>query len=81
VQQREELAAQEAELGQPAGGDRQDLVKVVDLDDPEDREATEDLLSTQPEIDGNDEHRFRLRGVRARQLTGRQTKTTQYRVV
>jgi hypothetical protein len=26
-------------------------------------------------------HRFRLRGVRARQLAGRQTKTTQYRVV
>jgi hypothetical protein len=81
VQQREELAAQEAKLGQPAGGDQQDLVKVVDLDDPEDREATEDLPSTQPEIEGNDEHRFRLRGVRARQFPGLQIKTTQYRVV
>ena len=81
VQQWEELAAQEAEFGQPAGGDQQDLVKAVDLDDPKDREATEDLPSTQPEIDRNDEHRFRLRGVRARQLAGRQTKTTQYRVV
>jgi hypothetical protein len=46
VQQREELAAQEAGLGQPARGDQQDLVKVVDLDDPKDREATEDLPST-----------------------------------
>jgi hypothetical protein len=51
---------------------------VVDLDDPEDREATEDLPSTQPE---NNKHRFRLRGIRARQLPGRQTKTTQYRLV
>jgi hypothetical protein len=46
VQQREELAAQEAKLGQPAGGDQQDLVKVVNLDDPKDKEATKDLLST-----------------------------------
>jgi hypothetical protein len=78
VQQQEELAAQEEELGQPAMGDQQDLVEVVDLDDPEDREATEDLPSTQSE---NDKHRFRLRGIRARQLPGRQTKTTQYRLV
>jgi hypothetical protein len=30
----------------------------------------------QPEIPKIDEHRFRLRGVRARQLPGRQIKTT-----
>jgi hypothetical protein len=81
VQQQEELVAQEEELGQPAMGDQQDLVEVVDLDDPEAREATEDLPSTQPGIDENDELHFRLRGIRARQLPGRQTKTTQYRLV
>ncbi|KAG9230420.1 hypothetical protein BJ875DRAFT_499140 [Amylocarpus encephaloides] len=43
-----------------------------------DEEATETLPATQPEID---EHRFRLRGIRTRQLAERQTKTTQYRVV
>lgn len=72
---------QQEELGQPAVGDQQALVEVVGLDDSEDKEATEDPLATQPEIDGNDEHRFRLRGVRTRQLPGRQTKTTQYRLV
>ena len=61
------------ELGQPAVGDQQDLVEV--------EEATEALPATQPEIPKIDEHRFRLRGVRVRQLPGRQTKTTQYRVV
>lgn len=59
----------------------QDLVEVADADDPEDKEATEALPATQPEIPKIDEHRFRLRGVRVRQLPGRQTKTTQYRVV
>jgi hypothetical protein len=39
------------------------------------------LPAAQPKIPEIDEHRFRLRGVRARQLAGRQTKTTQYRVV
>jgi hypothetical protein len=39
------------------------------------------LPATQPEIPEINEHRFRLRGVRARQLAGRQIKTTQYRVV
>jgi len=29
-------------------GDRQDLVEVVDVDDPEDEEATESLLAAQP---------------------------------
>jgi hypothetical protein len=61
-------------------GDQQDLVKVVG-DDTEDKEATEALPAAQPKIPEIDSHRFRLRGVRARQLAGRQTKTTQYRVV
>jgi hypothetical protein len=47
-------------------------------------EALED-----PEVDGlldaanivSSKHRFRLRGIRTQQLPGRQTKTTQYRVV
>ena len=81
MQQQEELAAQKEELRQPAVGDQQDPVEVVDTDDPKDKEATEALLATQPEIPEIDEHRFRLRGVRARQLAERQTKTTQYRVV
>jgi hypothetical protein len=62
-------------------GDQQDLVEVDVADDPEDKEATEALPAAQPKIPEIDEHRFRLRGVRARQLAGRQTKTTQYRVV
>ena len=81
MQQQEELAAQKEELRQPAVGDQQDLVEVDVADEPRDREATEALPATQPEIDEIDKHRFRLRGVRARQLPGRQTKTTQYRVV
>lgn len=66
---------QQEELGQPAVGDQQDLVEVNVADDPEDKEATEDPPATQPE------HHFRLRGIRARQLPGHQTKTTQYQVV
>jgi hypothetical protein len=85
MRQQEELALQTEELGQPAvgegEGDQQDLVDVDVADEPRDREATEALPATQPEIDEIDKHRFRLRGVRARQLPGRQTKTTQYRVV
>ena len=44
VQQQEELAAQEEELGQPAvdKGNQQDLVDI-DTDKPRDREATETL--------------------------------------
>ena len=61
-------------------GDQQDLVKVVG-DDTEGKEATEALLTTGLRIPEIDEHRFRLRGVRVRQLAGRQTKTTQYRVI
>ncbi|KAF8846493.1 hypothetical protein BDZ45DRAFT_454874 [Acephala macrosclerotiorum] len=77
MQEQEEPAAQKEEPGQPPVGDQQDLVEV-DADGPEDKEATEALPATQPEID---EHRFRLRGIRTRLLAGRQTETTQYRVV
>ncbi len=80
TQQQEELAAHDNELGKLAVGDQQDLVKVVNAD-LEDKEATEALPAAQPKIPVIDSHRFRLRGVRARQLPGRQTKTTQYRVV
>jgi hypothetical protein len=62
-------------------GDQQDLVEVVKADDPEDKEATEALPATQPEIleiPEIDERHFRLRGIRVRQLAGRQTKTAQY---
>ena len=76
MQQQEELAVQKEELGQPAVGDQQDLVEVLDADDPKDKEATEALPATQPEIPKIDKHRFRLRRVRARQLPRRQTKTT-----
>jgi hypothetical protein len=57
-------------------GDQQNQA-VDNTTDPMDKEATEDLPATQLEID----HRhFRLREIRIRRL-GRQTKTTQYRVV
>lgn len=69
---------QQEELRRPALGDQQDLVEVVDALDPEDKEPAEALPAAQLEIDN---HRFRLRGIRARQLAGRHTKTTQYRVV
>jgi hypothetical protein len=67
---------QQEELGHPAMGNQQDLVEVVNADDPEDKEATEALPAAQPKIP--DEHRFRLRRLRTRRLAGRQTKTTQY---
>jgi len=78
IQQQEELVGQNKELGRPALGDQQNLVEVDDTDNPIDKEATAALPATQL---GIDKHRFRLRGVRVRQLPGRQTKTTQYRVV
>ena len=81
MQQQEELAAQNEELGHLAVGNQQDLVEVVDADDPKDKEATEALPAAQLKIPKIDKHRFRLRGVQARQLARRQTKTTQYRVV
>jgi hypothetical protein len=59
MKQQEEFVAQKEELGQPAvgEGDQQDLVEVVDADDPKDKEVTEALLATQPEIPET-EHRF-----------------------
>jgi hypothetical protein len=36
---------QQEELGKPAVGDQQDLVEVVNVDDPKDKEAIETLLS------------------------------------
>jgi hypothetical protein len=78
MQQQEELEGQKEELGQPAMGDERDLVAMDGTDNPKDKEATETLPATKLEID---KHHFRLRGIRARQLAGRQTKTTQYRVV
>ncbi|KAL2063229.1 hypothetical protein VTL71DRAFT_5033 [Oculimacula yallundae] len=69
---------QQKGLGDPDVGD-QDLVEVVDADDLEDKEATEILLAAEPKI--LVEHRFRLRGIRTQPLAGRQTKTTQYRIV
>ena len=73
MQQQEELEGQKEELGRPAMGDKRDLVAVDGTDNPKDKEATETLLATKLEID---KHHFRLRGIRACQLTGRQTKTT-----
>jgi hypothetical protein len=69
------------ELERPAVGDQQDMVEVDDADNPEDKEATDALPAAQPKNPEIDEHRFRPRGIRARQLTGRLTKITQYRVV
>ena len=61
-------------------GDQQDLVEVVDADDPKDKESTVALPATQPEIPEIERH-FRLRGIRTQPLAGRQTGTTKYRVV
>ncbi len=41
------------------------------MDNSEDKEAAEDLLATQPKIERNNEYRFWLYGIRARQLPGR----------
>jgi hypothetical protein len=74
-QEKEHTAAQKDELGQSVMGecDLQDFIEVVNVDNPKDKEAIVALPTTQPEIP---EPRFRLRGIR-----GRQTGTTQYRVV
>jgi hypothetical protein len=81
MQQPHALAAQKEELGRPAVGEgyQQDLVEVVDADDLEDKEATEALPAAQLKIPH--EHRFRLRGIHTQPLAGRQTGTTQYRIV
>ncbi|KAH6667260.1 hypothetical protein B0J14DRAFT_659238 [Halenospora varia] len=70
---------QQGELaGWPAVGDQQNKSEVDNTDDSMDKEATKALPATQLEID---KHRIRLRGIRTQQLPGRQTKTTQYRVI
>ena len=48
MQQQQELIAQKEELKQLAisKGNQQDLVEVVDADNPKDKEATEALLAT-----------------------------------
>ena len=76
MQQQEELEGQMKEL--VATSYEQDLVGINDTDDPKDKEATEAQPATYLEID---KHRFRLRGIRARQRAGCQTKTMVYRVV
>jgi hypothetical protein len=60
IQQQKELIRQNKELGQLALGNRQNLVKVDDIDNPIDKEATKALLATQLRIN---KHRFRLRRV------------------
>jgi hypothetical protein len=81
MQQQEELGWQEEAPAQRNMDDQLDLVEVVDADDPKDKEAIEALPIMRPEVPEIDEHRFRLRGIRTRQLAERQTKTIQYRVV
>jgi hypothetical protein len=49
-------------------GDERNLILAFDADDPKDKAATDILLAMQLEID---KHHFRLRGIRARQLTRR----------
>ena len=44
-----------------AVGDQQVLVKVIDADDPKDKEPAEALPAAQPNIPEIDEHRFRPR--------------------
>jgi hypothetical protein len=78
MQQRDELTGEKEELRRPALGDQQDLAGVIYVDFPKDKEATEALPATQPEID---HHHFRLRGIRTQPLARRQTMTTQYRVI
>ena len=73
-----EIRQQGEFAGWPAVGDQQNQAGVDDTDDSMDKEATETLPATQLEID---KHRFRLRGIRTQQPPGRQTKTTQYRLV
>jgi hypothetical protein len=79
IWQHEEPLAQKEVLGPPVLVDQQNPVEVDDTDDPMDKEATEALPATQPKIP--DKHHFRLRGIRTQPLPGRQTGTTQYRIV
>ncbi|TVY13031.1 hypothetical protein LARI1_G009055 [Lachnellula arida] len=61
--------------------DPQNLVEVVDADNPKNKEATETLSVKQLEMPEIDEYCFRLREIRTQQFAGRQTETTQYRIV
>jgi hypothetical protein len=56
------VAMQQEELGELAVSNSQDLVKIVDADYIEDKEATEALPTTQTEIPKIVEHCFRLCG-------------------
>jgi hypothetical protein len=81
--QQEKLTAQKKELRQLAAGegDQQDLVKVVNTNDPKDKEATKTLPATQPKTPNINKHRFRLREIRTQPLARHKTRTTQYQVV
>ena len=46
MQQQEEIAGQNEELGRPDMDDEQDLVVVDGTDDPDHKDATETLLAT-----------------------------------
>jgi hypothetical protein len=65
MRQHVEIAGQKEKLRQPALGDQQSLAEVDDTDVPMDKEATEALPATQPEIDKD---HFRLHGIRTQQL-------------
>ncbi len=63
---------QQEELGYPEG--EHNSIEVDNADDPEEEATTETLPAAQPKITEIDGYRFRLRGVRARQLPGRRQK-------
>jgi hypothetical protein len=56
IQQQEELLGLDKELGRPAMSDQQNLVEVVDADDPKNKEATEAPPAAQLEIDKEYRH-------------------------
>jgi hypothetical protein len=59
IQQQEELVGQDEELGRPAMSDQQNLVEVVDADDPKNKETTEALPAAQLEIEKEYRHTSR----------------------
>jgi hypothetical protein len=81
IQERKKPSVQKDKPKQPSVGDQRDLAEVADADDRKDKKATKALPATQPNTPEISEHRFRLRGIRTRQLAEGQAKTTQYRVV
>jgi hypothetical protein len=78
IQQHEEIAGPKEELGRPALGHQQNLAEADNTDVPIDKEDTEAQPATRLEINHD---KFRLRGIRSQKLAGRQTKTTQYRII